>query len=212
MPDAIRAVVLYGHGKSFCAGLDLSQHKHREPFESVLFSQMGHQGFEAMRRGGRPIIAALHGAVIGGGMEIAASTHVRVADTTAFFQLPEGRRGIYVGGGGSVHVSKIIGVGRMAEMMLTGRTYDVEQAERLGLAHYVVPQGTALQKAIEIADDVAGNAPICNYLIVRALGHIDSMSPAEGLFTESIAQAISLTSTDSKAGMEAFLSRQKISF
>jgi enoyl-CoA hydratase/carnithine racemase len=212
MPANIRCVVLHGNGKSFCAGLDLSEHQHREPFESVLFSRDGHKAFEAIRLGTLPVIAALHGAVIGGGLEMAVCAHVRVADTTAFFQLPEGRRGIYIGGGGSVRIRRVLGVSRMIEMLLTARRYDAEAGERLGLAHYVVPQGTALDKAMEIADDIAGNAPIVNYLIINAMSHINDMSAEDGLFTEAIAQAISLTSPDAKAGMEAFLNKKKISF
>ncbi len=210
--DNIRAVVLHGNGKSYCAGLDLSQHQHREPFESLLFSREGHDCFEAIRLGQRPVIAALHGAVIGGGFEMAACTHVRVADTTTFFQLPEGRRGIYIGGGGSVRIRKIIGVSRMMEMLLTARKYDAEGGERMGMAHYVVPEGTAFEKAMELADNIAGNARIPNYLIIQALAHIDNMSAEDGLFTEAVAQAISLTSSDAKAGMEAFLNRKKIDF
>lgn len=212
MPDNIRCVVLHGNGKSFCAGLDLSQHQHREPFESVLFSREGHDCFEAIRLGRRPVVAALHGAVIGGGFEMAACTHVRVADSTAFFQLPEGRRGIYIGGGGSVRIRRIIGVSRMIEMLLTARKYDAEAGERLGLAHYLVPGGKALEKALELADDIAGNAPIVNYMIVNAMSHISDMSAEDGLFTEAVAQAISLTSPDAKAGMQAFLHKKKIDF
>lgn len=212
LPDNIRAVVLHGNGKSYCAGLDLSQHQHREPFESVLFSREGHKAFEAIRLGNRPVIAALHGAVIGGGFEMAACTHVRVADTTAFFQLPEGRRGIYIGGGGSVRIRRIIGVSRMMEMLLTARKYDAEAGERLGIAHYVVPEGGALEKAMELADIIAGNAQIVNYMIVQAMSHINDMSAEDGLFTEAVAQAITLTSPDAKAGMGAFLNRRKIDF
>lgn len=212
MPDNIRCVILNGNGGNFCAGLDLSEHKHREPFESVLFSRYGHKVFDAIRLGGRPVVAALHGAVIGGGFEMAVCAHVRVADTTAFFQLPEGRRGIYIGGGGSVRIRRAIGISRMTEMLLTARKYDAEAGERLGVAHYVVPQGTALDKALELADDIAGNAPIVNYMIMHALSHINDMSAEDGLFTEAVAQAISLTSPDAKAGMEAFLNRRKIDF
>ena len=212
MPDKIRCVVLHGNGSNFCAGLDLSQHQHREPFESVLFSRHGHKAFDAIQLGNRPVIAALHGAVIGGGFEMAACAHVRVADATAFFQLPEGRRGIYIGGGGSVRIRRIIGISRMTEMLLTARKYDAETGERLGIAHYVVPEGTALAKALELADEVAGNAPIVNYMITQALSHINDMSAADGLFTEAVAQAISLTSPDAKTGMEAFLNRRKINF
>jgi enoyl-CoA hydratase/carnithine racemase len=212
MPDNIRCVVLNGNGKNFCAGLDLSQHKDRAPFESLLFSRSGHKAFEAIRLGNRPVVAALHGAVIGGGFEMAACAHVRVADTTTFFQLPEGRRGIYIGGGGSVRIRRIIGVSRMMEMLLTARKYDADAGERLGIAHYVVPEGTALDRALELADDIAGNATIVNYMITHALSHIDDMSAEDGLFTEAVAQAMSLTSPDAKAGMEAFLNRRKIEF
>lgn len=212
MPDHIRCVVLHGNGKSFCAGLDLSQHQHREPFESLLFSRAGHKCFEAIRLGKVPVVAALHGAVIGGGFEMAACTHVRVADTTTFFQLPEGRRGIYIGGGGSVRIRRIIGVSRMMEMLLTARKYSAEDGERLGIAHYVVPEGGAFAKAMELADAIAGNATIVNYMILQAMSHINDMSAEDGLFTEAVAQAISLTSPDAKAGMEAFLNKKKINF
>ena len=210
MPEKIRCVVLRGNGDSFCAGLDLSEHQHREPFQSVLFSRDGHKAFEAIRLGKCPVVAALHGAVIGGGFEMAACAHVRVADTTAFFQLPEGRRGIYIGGGGSVRIRRIIGISRMMEMLLTARKYDAEAGERLGIAHYVVPNGNALDKALELADEIASNAPIVNYMITQALSHINDMSAEDGLFAEAVAQAISLTSPDAKAGMEAFLNRRKI--
>lgn len=212
MPKHIRCVVLYGNGRSFCAGLDLSEHQHREPFESVLFSRDGHAAFEAIRLGNRPVVAALHGAVIGGGFEMAACAHVRVADTSAFFQLPEGRRGIYIGGGGSVRIRRIIGISRMMEMLLTARKYDAKAGESLGIAHYVVPEGTGLGKALELAEQIAGNAKIVNYMIVQALSHINDMSAEDGLFTEAVAQAMSLTSPDAKAGMQAFLEKNKINF
>jgi len=210
-PD-VRAVVLTGAGQHFCAGLDLTEHRHREPFESIAMSRLGHATCEAIQFGGRPVVTAMHGAVIGGGLEIAAATHVRVADTTAFYQLPEGRRGFYVGGGGSVSVARIIGSGRMIEMMLTGRVLDAAAGERLGLSHYVVEPGKALEKAIELADVIAKNAPIPNYLIMQAIPRIEKMGAGEGLWTESVAQAISLTSADARAGIEAFLKKRKIEF
>jgi (methylthio)acryloyl-CoA hydratase len=208
----VRCAVLAGKGRHFCAGLDLSEHKEREAFDSISMSRFAHATLDAVQFGGRPVVAALHGAVIGGGLELSTATHVRVADTTAFYQLPEGRRGIYVGGGASVRVAKIIGSGRMVEMMLTGRTYDAEVGDRLGLSHYLVEPGKALDKAIELAETIAGNAVIPNYMIIQALPRIEDMSASDGLWTESIAQAVSLTSAEARAGMEAFLGRRKIDF
>jgi enoyl-CoA hydratase/carnithine racemase len=181
----VRCVVLAGAGKHFCAGLDLTEHRHREAFESIFMSRFAHATLDAVQFGGRPVVTAMQGAVIGGGLEIATATHVRVADSTAFYQLPEGRRGFYVGGGASVRVAKIIGSGRMVEMMLTGRTLDAATGERLGLSHY---------------------------LIVQAIPRIEDMSAADGLWTESIAQAVSMTSEDARAGIDAFLGKRKIEF
>src|SRR3546814_4783914 len=85
---------------------------------------MWHEAFRHIQFGRVPVIAVLHGAVIGGGLELAAATHVRIAEPSSFYALPEGQRGIFVGGGGSVRIPRLIGVARMMDMMLTGRVYD----------------------------------------------------------------------------------------
>lgn len=212
LPESVRAVVIAGSGDHFCAGLDLSEHQHVAPYQSVLNSRIGHRLFDDIQNCGRPVISALHGAVIGGGLELACSTHIRVADRTAFYQLPEGRRGIFLGGGGSVRIAKVIGVSRLTEMMLTGRRLDAEAGERMGLSHYLVESGDSLKVALEIAENVAGNAQISNYLMLNALAQIDEMPDGPGLFTEAIAQALTLTTDDAKAGIEAFLQKRDIRF
>ena len=208
----ISAIVLRGAGGHFCAGLDLAEHKDRPPFEGVKHSMFWHRTLEMLEFGPVPVVAALHGGVIGGGLEIATAAHVRVADDTAFFQLPEGRRGIYVGGGASVRVQKIIGFDRMREMMLTGRKFDAEEGRRLGLCHYVVPKGTAFDKALALADDIAGNAEMSNFMMINALPRIADMDRGSGFFVESLAAAMSETSEDAKKGIEAFLKKQDIRF
>ena len=85
---------------------------------------MWHRAFERMERGRLPVVAVLKGAVIGGGLELASATHIRVAEPSAFYALPEGQHGLFVGGGGSVRVPRLIGAHRMADMMLTGRVLD----------------------------------------------------------------------------------------
>ena len=208
----VSAVVLRGAGGHFCAGLDLAEHKDRPPFEGVKHSMFWHDTLERLEFGPVPVVAALHGGVIGGGLEIATSAHVRVAEESTFFQLPEGRRGIYVGGGASVRVQKIIGFDRMREMMLTGRKYDAQEGYRLGLCHYVVPNGTAFDKALELAHDIAGNAEMSNFMMINALPRIADMGRNDGFFTESLAAAMSQTSEDAKKGIEAFLKKQAIRF
>src|SRR5690606_13153441 len=122
---------------------DLSEQVKREPHEVMAHSQNWHRVTGLIREGRVPVVAAMAGAVMGGGLEIAACCHVRVAETGARFRMPEGQRGIFVGGGATVRVSAIIGADRLTEMMLTGRSYDADEALALGLAHYVAPAGGA---------------------------------------------------------------------
>src|SRR4030088_1644464 len=123
--------IIFGHGDNVCAGLDLrwaaknwkTGRSERLPFP---FNRYG--DFEAMARGNIPFIAALHGATLGGGLEKAAAAHIRVADETTFFALPEGTRGIFIGGGGSVRVARLLGFSRMQYMMLTRRLLKPDEA------------------------------------------------------------------------------------
>jgi enoyl-CoA hydratase/carnithine racemase len=208
-PADAKVIVIHTRGEHFCAGLDLSEHKERTPFEVMRHSQSWHRAFERIAQGGLPVVAAMTGAVIGGGLELAMATHVRVAEPSTFYQLPEGKRGIFVGGGASVRVARAIGAGRMTEMMLTGRRYDASEGLALGLAHYVVEAGQALPRAIELARTIASNAPLSNYAMLTAIGRIDDMSSSDGLYTESLVAALVQTSDEAKKGINAFLERKK---
>ena len=117
LPDAVRVVVLTGAGGHFCAGLYLAEHVERSAEEGIYHSRNWHRILDLIQFGGRPVVSAMMGAVIGGGLEIAAATHVRIAEPSTIFQLPEGRRGIFVGGGATVRVGRLLGPGRMTEVM-----------------------------------------------------------------------------------------------
>src|SRR3954470_17881309 len=118
LPSVVRAAVISGAGEHFCAGLDLSELVERDVGEGVLHSRMWHAAFEQIQFGTVPVVAALHGAVIGGGLELASACHVRMAEPSTYFGLPEGQRGLFVGGGGSARIPRLIGVARMTDMML----------------------------------------------------------------------------------------------
>src|SRR5262245_6187998 len=145
LPAQCGAVVLSGAGEHFCAGLDLSELQDRSVAEGVLHSRAWHAAFDQIQYGRVPVVVAMHGAVVGGGLEIASAAHIRVAEENAFYGLPEGQRGLFVGGGGSTRVPRLIGVARMTDMMLTGRVLDATEGHAAGISHYVVPagQGTA---------------------------------------------------------------------
>lgn len=207
-PPAVKAAVLSAAGGHFCAGLDLAEHLSREAFEVLRDSRQWHRVLQQVQFGGLPVVSALKGAVIGGGLEIATATHVRVAEPSAFYELPEGKRGIFVGGGGSVRIARILGADRMTEMMLTGRRLDAAEGQRLGLSHYLVGEGEAEARALALAAQIAGNAPLSNYLAIQALARIDDMAAAEGLFTESLAVALAQTAPEARQRLEAFLNRK----
>ncbi len=210
LDKSVRAILLDANGPHFCAGLDLSEQKDRGPLDVHQVSRRWHAIKERLQFG-PPLIASLHGGVIGGGFELAATAHVRIADRTTYFQLPEGRRGLFIGGGGSVRISRLIGVSRMTELMLTGRPVDADQGERIGLIHRLVPDGTADAAALETAHAVAANAPLVNYLIVNALPRIADMGASDGLFTESLAASLSHASSHAHDGMQEFLTRRAAS-
>jgi enoyl-CoA hydratase/carnithine racemase len=202
---SVRAVVIDGKGPHFCAGLDLSELKERDAAAGVLHSRSWHQALDCVQHGPVPVIAALHGAVVGGGLELASAAHIRVADSTTFYALPEGTRGIFVGGGGSVRIPKLIGVARMTDMMMTGRVYNADEGERAGFAQYLVPEGTALDKAIELAKRIATNAPLTNYALMHALPRIAEQTADHGFFTEALMSGIVQDAPEAKARVRAFL-------
>jgi len=206
--DEARAGVIFGHGPHFCAGLDLAEHSDKPLFEAVKGSRRWHAVFDHIERGAIPFVAAIGGAAVGGGLELAAATHVRVADATAFFALPEGQRGIFVGGGGSVRVARMIGPGRMGDMMLTGRVLDAARMEAWGGVSYVVDEGAALDRAVEIAAAMATNAEFTNYAIINALPRIADMSSEDGLFAESMVASLATMTDDAKDRLRAFLDKR----
>jgi enoyl-CoA hydratase/carnithine racemase len=128
-----------------------------------------------------------------------------VADDTAFFALPEGSRGIFVGGGGSVRLPKLIGAHRMLDMMLTGRVYKAAEGVAIGMAQYHVPAGEALQKAIDLARGMARNAPMSNYALIHGLPRIAEQPADHGFFTESLLAGIAQSTPEAKSRVRAFL-------
>ena len=205
LPKSVGAAVLTGNGEHFCAGLDLSEIKDRDAVEGLHHSRSWHRVLSSIEFGRIPVVAALHGAVVGGGLELATSCHIRVADDSAFFALPEGSRGIFVGGGGSVRIPKLIGAHRMLDMMLTGRVYNAVDATTLGFAQYHVATGAALDKAVALATRIAGNAPMTNYALMHGLPRIAEQTADHGFFTEGLLAAIAQSAPEAKERVRDFL-------
>jgi enoyl-CoA hydratase/carnithine racemase len=208
LPEEVKAVVLDAAGDNFSAGLDLSELSARSTVEGVAHSMMWHRAFERVEFGRVPVVAVLKGAVVGGGLELACAAHVRVAERNAYYALPEGQRGIFVGGGASVRVPRLIGTARMADMMLTGRVYDAEAGYHLGLSQYLVGDGEGLAKGLELARKIAMNAPITNFAVIHALPRIAEASPQEGFMMEALMAAVAQGSDEAKERLRAFLEKR----
>jgi enoyl-CoA hydratase/carnithine racemase len=203
-----RVGLLHGHGDHFSAGLDLAEQLERTTIESMANSRLWHRVFDDIERGSIPFVAALRGGVIGGGLELAASAHIRVAGSSAFFALPEGQRGIFVGGGGAVRIARLVSVARMTDMMLTGRTLSAAEAERLNLVQYLVDDANVLDEARRIAVRIADNAPMSNYAITNALSRTQDMSHDDGLFFEALMAAVTQNSGDARERLKDFLEKR----
>jgi enoyl-CoA hydratase/carnithine racemase len=204
-PEGLRAVVLDSTGEHFSAGLDLSELTERDVYAGLEHSRMWHRAFEPIESGRLPVIAVLRGAVIGGGLELASAAHLRVAEPSAFYALPEGQRGLFVGGGGSVRIPRLIGSHRMADLMLTGRVLSADEGHALGVSHYLTGPGGGLGLALELAKKVAANSPVTNFAVLQALPRIAEANPATGYLLESLMAAVAGSSDEAQSRMRAFL-------
>lgn len=200
-----RCAIICGEGKHFCAGLDLTELKESEVIEGVYHSRMWHRVLDAVQFGKVPVVAVLHGACVGGGLELASACHIRVADSSTFYALPEGQRGIFVGGGASVRVPKLIGEARMQDMMFTGRVITAPEGNAIGLSQYLVEEGKGFDKGLELAKKIASNTGVTNYALMHVLPRITDASQDQALMMESLIAAISKSTPEARERMKLFL-------
>ncbi|MEZ4679573.1 MAG: crotonase/enoyl-CoA hydratase family protein [Caldilineaceae bacterium] len=208
LPQGVRVALLAGAGDHFCAGLDLHELADHDAVEGVMHSRMWHRVFTQIQFGAVPVVALLRGAVIGGGVELACAAHVRVAEPSTFYALPETQHGIFPGGGASVQVPKLIGVARTMEMMLTGRLVSAEEGANWGFSHYLVESGAGQDKALALARKIAGNTPLTNYAILQVLPRIAEAGQDTGLLLESMIASITQSTPEAKARVQNFLQQR----
>ena len=208
VPGDIKVIVLYGEGEHFCSGLDLSELTERDIAAGIVHSRAWHRAFEHIEFGRVPVVAVLHGAVVGGGLELAAACHIRVAEHSAYYALPESSRGIFLGGGGSVRLPRLIGTARVIDMMLTGRTYGADEGAPLGFSHYVAESGAGLAVAIELAERIAGNAPMTNFAAMQVLPHNAEQDRTSGFLMEALMAAIAQSDPEAKRRLHDFLEKR----
>ncbi|MFR9750725.1 crotonase/enoyl-CoA hydratase family protein [Nocardia sp. 004] len=213
-PD-IRVAILTGAGGAFCAGADLKAMTTQHPGDSFAGGGWDLSTIDALLKGRRltkPLIAAVEGPAIAGGTEILQGTDIRVAGESAKFGVSEARWGLFPLGGSAVRLVRQIPYTIAADILLTGRHVTATEAKEIGLIGQVVPDGTALDKALEIAGQIAANGPLAVQAILRTIRETEAMPENEAFRVEAEIGMTVFRSTDAKEGPKAFAEKRKPTF
>jgi enoyl-CoA hydratase len=211
--EGVRVLILTGAGgKAFVAGADIAELSRMGPVDGVQVSRAGQATFRFLERMPKPVIAAVNGFALGGGLELALACHVRLASSRARFGLPEVKLGIIPGYGGTVRLPRLVGRGRALEMMLTGEMIDAAEAFRIGLVNRVEEPDALLDAAREMARTMIANGPIAIALALEAVDRGISTTIDDAQILESNLFGLLASTQDMKEGMQAFLAKRKAEF
>ncbi len=209
-----RAIILHGEGRFFSAGADIKEFVEVAKGDGG-FSQLaeaGQQLFERIENFPIPIIAAIHGAALGGGLELAMSCHLRLVAEDAKLGLPELQLGIIPGFGGTQRLPRYIGTGRALELMLTSEPISGLEAVKLGLANHAYPQETLLEEAKSLAEKFAAKSPGSVEAVISLLNAHKTLTYQEGINLEAKLFGELFNSADAKEGISAFIEKRKPNF
>ncbi|HSJ25511.1 MAG TPA: enoyl-CoA hydratase-related protein [Longimicrobiales bacterium] len=211
--DTIRAVILTGAGeKAFVAGADIAELSKMGPIDGVQVSRAGQDTFRELERLPKPVIAAVNGFALGGGLELAMACHIRVASAKAKFGLPEVKLGIIPGYGGTVRLPRLVGRGRATELMLTGDMIDAAEAYRIGLVNRVEEPDALMGAARDMARKMAANGPVAIAMALEAVDRGMSTTLDDAQILESRLFGLLASTEDMREGMTAFLEKRKAEF
>ncbi|MFI7527205.1 crotonase/enoyl-CoA hydratase family protein [Nocardia salmonicida] len=213
-PD-IRVAILTGAGGAFCAGMDLKAMSSQHPGDTASNGSWDPAYLPALLKGRRlakPLIAAVEGPAIAGGTEILQGTDLRVAGESAKFGVSEARWGLFPLGGSAVRLARQIPYTVAADLLLTGRHITAAEAKEIGLIGHVVPDGTALDKALALAGQIADNGPLAVQAMLRTLRETEAMPENEAFPIEAKIGIEVFRSADAKEGPRAFAEKRKPNF
>jgi enoyl-CoA hydratase len=211
----IRVCVLTGAGGAFCAGADLKAMNRSHPGEQPPSADWNPAVIEPLLKGRRltkPLIAAVEGPAVAGGTEILQATDIRVAGESARFGVSEARWGLFPLGGSAVRLVRQIPYTVAAELLLTGRLISAAQALEIGLIGHVVPDGQALAKALEIAEEIAANGPVAVRAILRTIRETEGMAETDAFEVEARIGMDVFRSQDAREGPRAFTEKRRPQF
>lgn len=213
----IRAVILKGAGKAFCTGIDTSEFQiaDNEYFDFYRLRRRARKVnrlFRELPDYTKPIISAVEGFALGGGLELALVGDMIVCGEDAKLGLPEIRLGLMPGGGGTQTLPRLIGSQLAKELMWTGRRISAQEAREYRLVNHVVAAGEAVEKARELARSIGGNAPLSVMLTKGVINHGADMSLADGFAAEGDASFMLYFTRDRQEGLTAFREKRNPSF
>jgi enoyl-CoA hydratase len=209
--EGVRVIVLTGAGdKAFAAGADLKELGARSVAEQALLMTQP-RIFDLLAAVRRPVVAAVNGACLGGGLELALACDIRIAAAGATFGAPEVRLGLIPGGGGTQRLPRIIGTGAAMRLVLAGDAIDATEALRLGLVDEVA-SGDVVARAVELAERIARNGPVAVVAAKEAIRSALSMPLEQGLRAEAALFLLAFASADRTEGIAAFLEKRAAEF
>ncbi|QYJ16616.1 Short-chain-enoyl-CoA hydratase [Rubrobacter xylanophilus DSM 9941] len=213
LPGEVRAAVITGAGeRAFVAGADVEGMQELDALGIREFGRLGTRMMEAVQGAPFPVIAAINGYALGGGLELALACDVRIAAANARLGFPEVTLGIMPGAGGTQRLPRIVGSGVARELIFTGRMVSAQEAKEIGLVNRVVGEGEALEAARETARRMAENAPLALRSAKIALNTAEELGLASGIEREGDLFALLFTTEDAREGMAAFAERRKPEF
>ncbi|MFC4409847.1 enoyl-CoA hydratase [Chungangia koreensis] len=208
--DSVRVVVLHGEGRFFSAGADIKEFTEvttGEEFSKLAAS--GQEVFERVESFSKPVIAAIHGAALGGGLELAMGCHIRYVSKNAKLGLPELQLGLIPGFAGTQRLPRYVGVARAAEMLLTSEPISGEEAAQYGLANKAFAEEELLERTMELAAKIAAKSPIAMKAALRMLQYSKHDTYFEGVKAEAESFGTVFVSEDAKEGIAAFLEKRQ---
>lgn len=208
----VRAVLLTGEGKAFCAGADIKRLAECDAQSGYAFAKYGQHVFRLLETLGKPSLAAINGYAFGGGCELAMAATLRVAATAAKFGQPEVKLGVIPGYGGTQRLARLVGKGRALDLCLTGRTIDANVAEAWGLVSEVVEADTLMIRSKEILHCILAVAPQAAASVMSVIDAGYDMPLAEALEFEALNFSKVCATRDKQEGVSAFLEKRSAVF
>jgi enoyl-CoA hydratase len=205
----VRVIIITGSGKAFIAGADIAEMNTYSPDEARSFSRLGHKTMDAIQNTSKPVIAALNGFTLGGGLELALACDMIIASEKAVLGLPEVNLGLIQGFGGTQRLPRLIGKARAKELIYTGESLKAPRAHEIGLVNRVVPHEELLKEAEKLAQVISIKGPVALALAKEVIESGFDLSLSEGCEKEIDAFVESFSSEDRDEGIKAFLEKRK---